>query len=300
MTDALRARVQRLINGNWQNDDLTRLFLYARDRCDGRESVQEIGDFVAHHSERVKGVVTNQARDLFTQLRFLLPRAGQPQSEPTFPPNIADVLHASLRRMSDKQIRGAGVSRPRARELLTAALGRAATNGDGTVYFPPFSLSLDEESIVQYLLTRFAVTPAFAGNRLVSDLAATLMKRSLLHPRDARQFQSAAPFIKLFAAAEMHRSAIRLDDQSIAPLKVIIDADKIIVAATLPNVIPRKPATNGGIGIVIPVFDAELSAKDYCEPEFWNLHPQHRLATPAPTDQRDIEITPNRRLGFIK
>ena len=46
-------------------DDLTRLFLYARDRCDGRECVREIGDFVAHHNERFKGLVTRTSRDWF-------------------------------------------------------------------------------------------------------------------------------------------------------------------------------------------------------------------------------------------
>lgn len=44
------ARVRRLLDGGLRLDDLTNLFLYARDRCNGRESVQEIGDFVAHHN----------------------------------------------------------------------------------------------------------------------------------------------------------------------------------------------------------------------------------------------------------
>jgi hypothetical protein len=43
----MRARVERLVQGDVRVDDLTRLFLFARDRCDGRECVREIGDFVA-------------------------------------------------------------------------------------------------------------------------------------------------------------------------------------------------------------------------------------------------------------
>lgn len=43
MPDAgLRARVERLLRGDLRIDDLTRLFLYVRDRCDGREPVREI------------------------------------------------------------------------------------------------------------------------------------------------------------------------------------------------------------------------------------------------------------------
>jgi hypothetical protein len=51
-----RARVQRLLSGDFCPDDLTGLFLYARDHCDGREPVAEIGHFVAHHSERDMGI----------------------------------------------------------------------------------------------------------------------------------------------------------------------------------------------------------------------------------------------------
>jgi hypothetical protein len=66
MSDAgMRARVVRLLEGRSTADDLTRLFLFARDSCDGREAIQEIGDFVAHAGERNKGLLTRAARDWF-------------------------------------------------------------------------------------------------------------------------------------------------------------------------------------------------------------------------------------------
>jgi hypothetical protein len=44
MVDAgIRARVVRFLNGDFVPEDLARIFLFARDRCDGREPVQEIG-----------------------------------------------------------------------------------------------------------------------------------------------------------------------------------------------------------------------------------------------------------------
>jgi hypothetical protein len=69
-----RARVQRLLSGTFRPDDLTGLFLYARDHCDGRESVAEIGHFVAHHNERDRGIVTRSTRDWFAMARFHMPR----------------------------------------------------------------------------------------------------------------------------------------------------------------------------------------------------------------------------------
>ena len=68
---ASRTRVERLLRGDFRVDDLTRLFLYARDRCDGRESVKEVGDFVAHHNERNKGTVTRATREWFAISGFI-------------------------------------------------------------------------------------------------------------------------------------------------------------------------------------------------------------------------------------
>jgi len=66
--DDLRGRVQRLLAGSHQVHDLHRLFLALRDRAHNRESVREIGDFVAHRAERQKGLVTQTGRDVFTSI----------------------------------------------------------------------------------------------------------------------------------------------------------------------------------------------------------------------------------------
>jgi hypothetical protein len=68
--EQMRRRVEMLLNGDLNSQHLDRLFLYARGCCDGRESVREVGDFVAHNSEKKKGIVTTTARDFFVMLRF--------------------------------------------------------------------------------------------------------------------------------------------------------------------------------------------------------------------------------------
>jgi hypothetical protein len=84
----LRVRVERLLRGNFRAEDLNRLFLYARDRCQGRESVQEIGDFVAHHDERSKGVVTRRTRDFFFALALERSTAARRSMPAICRPNI--------------------------------------------------------------------------------------------------------------------------------------------------------------------------------------------------------------------
>ena len=51
----LRQRVLRLMNGELRVNDLTTLFLNARRRTQGRETIEEIGDFVAHQDTRTRG-----------------------------------------------------------------------------------------------------------------------------------------------------------------------------------------------------------------------------------------------------
>src|SRR5688572_6682491 len=94
----MRARVGRLLRRDFRSDDLTRLFLYARDRCDGRESVQEIGDFVAHHDERTKGLITRSTRDWqITAWHYTL-RIQNALDRFRLSKDYPEFLYASLRR----------------------------------------------------------------------------------------------------------------------------------------------------------------------------------------------------------
>jgi len=89
----VRRRVERLLQGERRPDDLTRIFMHMRDRSDGRESVQEIGDFVAHQNDRIKGLVTRSSRRRFKELQFQLEYIldGEMKSE-SLPQGVKDFL----------------------------------------------------------------------------------------------------------------------------------------------------------------------------------------------------------------
>src|SRR5882672_9933150 len=70
MGDAERVRVERLLRSGFNAGDVTYLFLYVRDppiRAQGRETVIDIGGFIAHSGEREKGITTAAANH-FTQI----------------------------------------------------------------------------------------------------------------------------------------------------------------------------------------------------------------------------------------
>ena len=137
---AQRARVERLLRGDFRVDDLTRLFLYARDRCDGREPVQEVGDFVAHHDERTKGLITRVTRDWFSIARVWgavvqLKQQLDPQNMPdTFP----DFLWANLRRQPAIISRNPKITRKQAERRLPDIVKHFIHKPDGTLSISSF------------------------------------------------------------------------------------------------------------------------------------------------------------------
>jgi hypothetical protein len=69
----LRRRVEQLLRGQFNQEHLTRLYLWLRSRSYGIASVREIGHFVAHADERSVGPVTDEVRDFFTFARLWVP-----------------------------------------------------------------------------------------------------------------------------------------------------------------------------------------------------------------------------------
>lgn len=135
----MRARVERLIRGDVREDDLTRLFLFARDRCDGSECVQEIGDFVAHHSERTKGVVTQTVRD-WAAIVGCRPWVPGETLDPQYFPNVfPDYLRATARRLEHKLIKAhTDLTRAQVIAKLPLIITWLQANNDRTFALYPF------------------------------------------------------------------------------------------------------------------------------------------------------------------
>jgi hypothetical protein len=66
----LRQRMERVLNGPFRPDDLLRLFAALRLQSYGMQTVQEIGHFAAHATERDRGISTEMAKGFFDVLRF--------------------------------------------------------------------------------------------------------------------------------------------------------------------------------------------------------------------------------------
>src|SRR4051794_38876694 len=196
----LRIRVERLLRGDVRVDDLMFLFLFVRDRNDGREAVQEIGDFVAHQAERTKGIVTREVRDWYRVTSFMFPHKVTGVKKIDLNRLSAEFpafLQAALRRASPISMRDhAGLRRADATQLLPSILRKMATNKDGTLTMTA-AHTQTELKLVEFLCGHLHARPAFDGKRLLDEFSATLKSNALLRKDETASFGSLQTAIAL-------------------------------------------------------------------------------------------------------
>lgn len=283
---AHRARIERLLRGDLRADDLTRLFLFARDRCDGRESVQEVGDFVAHHDERTKGLVTRTARDWEAIIQGILPTVEPKKVDYTrLPPRFREGMRAAIARLDAKQLRGCGLNKKEANDLLPGFLKRFITNPDRSISVPILIAAKEQRLLRAAFLVN--IHPAFDDHRLFDDFVATMRSHGLLQQNEIRAFAALQPAIGLFAASVMQNCVVIGTWGERMPLQIRVNpGDPLEVLAE------TKITLRGGmeIPIVSPIYSTHLESASACDPEV--------LTMPVPITC-PLELTPQMRLSRI-
>lgn len=205
----LRRRVERLLSGRRSLEDLHRIYLDQRDRAYGRASVLEIGDFVAHREERVKGVVTRRVEDLLlsgrTWTASVLGNIPELDS-----PILRDTARANFRLATDEQIKTrVGLRREVAKSALERGLKKLAKNE---------RITDREAEVLVFFGTQFIWNPAFTDDQLFSELVEVLVKNGGLKLDEIADFQAVKTFNTLFAITQMHGSTIVAADGTRSPI----------------------------------------------------------------------------------
>jgi hypothetical protein len=282
---ALKLRVERLMSDDFRVEDLTNLFLAMRDRCDGREPVVEIGDFVAHRDERTRGITTNATRDFFTFLKGGYLKI--PIDITNLPAGFSNTLAAALRRIDNARLRqDTGLKRVPAERLLAKAIRKIQTDRAGRSFIAwPFA---DEVSLVNCLLRHFFTRPAFNGDELFDDFFESLVSNSLLRRSERRRFSKLNGVISLYAITYMHECVIDLGDGTKATLSASPNCGDGML-----GVFAKAEVTAQGknISIAAPIFTTTLIAAEFCEPSL--------LHNAMPVWTCHLELTPYMTLAEL-
>lgn len=295
MVDAKsRAKVRRLFGSDFRAGDLTDLFLFSRDHCDGRQSVRDIGDFVAHHNERDRGIITQSTRDWFAVVRFHMP-SFFPSNAPKvldfqrMPSATKDYFKIAVNRLDARYIKEkTGLKRQKAHELMKGIIERLIHNADGTwTLNGPFTST--EHSLINCVCSQIVVKPAFDVNRLSEEFFDTLKSNGLLTKEEAHDNkESLMDIVQLFSVAVMHNCIVQIGDGTTTKLKAQQDSltKHISVNATIQRAIPNMP----NINFTASMFTANLDPVIHCSPDLlamqdWDF---------------EIELAPNRRLSRLE
>jgi hypothetical protein len=150
-TSALRSRVERLLSGDVREQDLHHLFLNMRE--EGRKSViAEIAHFLAHPEKRTKGMVTKEARDALSFLKFRWPLAQRRIISSAIPADMPQALRANLRRTKASTLkRRTGTNLKHAGRVLERILSRLQPAVSGGGFVGPLRLNEEEARIFVFL-----------------------------------------------------------------------------------------------------------------------------------------------------
>ncbi len=200
----LKARLERLMVGVREIDDVAKLYFGKRQASYGRSSFRELADFAAHPDLRNRGPVTDRIRDMRTTFKPLFDRAM------TDVVNSADVFaraESNFRMATDEQIArlSGGRRRKEVQLVLSAALEKMRN---------PAALSLteDEKRIVISFGDRLIWNPALSGQQIFDDFKFVMVKNGLLKAAESERLDPLRSLVILHAISVMHGVAFDLGD----------------------------------------------------------------------------------------
>ena len=257
----LSARVDRLVSGKYRSDDLNYIFLALRQTSYGRPILVELGDFIAHNSQREKGICTERFIDFYKILPTYVKMGGKRLNVNDLPEDIASFLGASYRMIGPEliakktKLRKNGLSK-----LLSSLITRVGRNNSTKLSF--LTRPNDEElRLFNFLTNGSMVEPAFNDKGLLEDFWHSLTKNGLVSAVDKPKILAQKNAIVAFAIASMHQCKLIDKNQGVeATIECrVYDGNLIAMSSMLVPYIP--------VPVSMPIFMTGVPAKDVCMPD---------------------------------
>lgn len=244
-----RARVERLLRGEFTPYDLSKLFLFLRLQPHCGAVVSEIGNFESHSSERSQGISTTATEEFFAFIRFRWPYiAGKAIPLDNLPPIFPDAIRGNFKRIDDRYIKKkTHLKRSAAKKAIDAFLGKMVVKQSGNLSVS-FPMNPSGWAVIECVMNRVTVHPAFDERDLFREFCDILIRCGLLETKEIKALKNVRRGITLYAVALMHRCTIRLKDESLGQLVAIPDRDgKITVGGSYSVPSATDPGKKSGL-----------------------------------------------------
>lgn len=257
----LKARLERLLRGEINQDDLFQIFFVAREFAKNQGVVAEVAHFLAHPGLRVKGLATDEARAVFTFLKFRAPLGNlDPKNIPSELPVAARL---NLARSRPKTVKNSlGLKRGKALIAFDAITNRMAPNGRGGLELTQL-LTGSDARLFAYAMSVVTADPVFTDTDLLNDMTHRLVGAGLMDAGQKSSLAKQLPVLTLFSVVAMHRKGIDLGDGTIAEVFTAPDQQGKLSTWMVANTPIGQ--NSGDREVAIQFFSSSLAVDDYCE-----------------------------------
>jgi hypothetical protein len=218
-----------MLRGDHSPEHFGKLFLWLRERSYGCAAIREIGDFVAHSDERVKGAVTDQVRGFCGYLRYIIPTVPQRLSLSDLPARTPETARATFNIFTTALIKKeTGLKVKDAKAALESALSKMIKKADGH-YSMSETIIQDELNVLNCTLTILSAEPAFTDDDLWKQFCRVMEKNGLARPEQKRDMENLKVPLVLYAMTAMHLTDIVAADDLRVTLRAGIQEGMLCV-----------------------------------------------------------------------
>jgi len=291
----MRARVERLLHGPFRNDDLLEVLLFVRERSDGRQTVREVGDFIAHRERNRGPLIFTTAQHMYYGARIHTYAAEASKkgdwSVEKLPAEVKPHFKTLSQKISKQTLRELRLSLSQVRELCSELSEALVSNSDGTLRFSRYLTAL-EYKVLSRLMGQLNSFPAFSGIRLGHEFVETLKSNRLISKSEARDYGFRLSLaVQLLALCKLNSSRIRIDDRTVTTLSFGLGGSQKEHLGIF-IFVPSYSSPN--VSLSCSLFDVNARPEEFCEPDVLEAC---RLFGHTPPM---IDLTPDLRLCLIK
>lgn len=260
----LRVLVRRILRDDYSADDFSTLLLALRGRSGGRQTIQEIGNFIAHRAERDQGIATERAEDFFIHMQFHAIRFVEKRTVDLsdLPPFFPQYLDATFRLTDDDILRrDTGLNRRQAKRALETTKNHILTDpSSGKLFILPTA----DDVVILRCLTRYIISkPAFTGDMFFREMISILRAQNLLRASEVPHFSVHKNTLILYVVALLHGCTLRFGKGNYAWLMADIDFETATIEVNSTVWSPNSPR----IGFGWPIFTTSCNGSKSCTPE---------------------------------